>query len=42
MSVQLKARATSVTTRALKTIQTIYIHIHANKADMRRMIMVAK
>ena len=42
MSNQFNAGATSETTRTLKTIHTIHSHIHSNKADMRRMIMVAK
>ena len=42
MSDPLNAGTTSETTRALKTIHIIHSHIHSNKADMRRMIMVAK
>ena len=38
MSDQINAGATSETTRALKTIHTI----HSNKADMMKMIMMAK
>ena len=42
MSDQLNAGATSETTRTLKKIHTIHSNIHSNKADMRRMIMMAK
>ena len=42
MSYQLNAGATSETTRTLKTINNIHSHIHSNKTDMRRMIMMVK
>ena len=42
MSDQLNARATSETTRTWNAIHTIYSHIYCSKADMRRMIMMAK
>ena len=42
MSDQLNVGTTSETTRTLKTIHTIHPLIHSNKADMRRMIMMAK
>ena len=42
MNDQLNAGATSETTRTLKTIHTIHSHIHSNKVDMRRMIMMTK
>ena len=35
---QTNAGATSKTTRTLKTIYIIHVHIHSNKADVRRMI----
>ena len=41
-SPQLSAGATSETTRTLKTIHIINSHIHSNKANMRRMIMMAR
>ena len=41
-SVQLNAGTTFEITRTLKTIHIIYTHIHSNKADIRRMIMMAK
>ena len=37
-----QCRATSKTTWTLKTIHFIHSHIHSNKVDMRRMIMMAK
>ena len=42
MSDQLNARATSEATQTLKTIYTSHALIHSNKADMIRMIMMAK
>ena len=36
------ARATSETRRMLETIHSIHSHIHSNKADMIRMITMAK
>ena len=42
MSDQFNAGATSETTQTLKTIHTIHSLIHSNKADMIRIIMMAK
>ena len=42
MSDQLSATATSETIRTLKMIHIFHSHIHSIKADMRRMIMMAK
>ena len=42
MSDQLNARATSKTTQTFKTIHTIHPLIHSKKADMIKMIMMAK
>ena len=42
MSDEFKAEATSETTRTLKTIHTIHSPIQSIKADMIRMIMMAK
>ena len=42
MSDQLNSGAPSDITRTLKTTHTMHSHIHCNKADMRRMIMMAK
>ena len=42
MSDQLNGGVTFETTRTLKTIHTIHSHIHSNKTDMIRMIMMAK
>ena len=39
---QFNAVATSETTRTLKTMHTIHSLIYSNKADMRRMILMAK
>ena len=42
MGDQLNAGATSETTLTLKTIHTTHSLIHSSKADMIRMIMIAK
>ena len=42
MSDQLNSGATFETTQTLKRIHTIHSHIHSNKADMIRMIMMVK
>ena len=39
---QLNAGATSETTRTLKTIHTMHSVVHSNKAEIIRMIMMAK